>query len=388
MKYLPLVWASLMRKKARLLLTFLSITAAFILFGMSIGFDASIKHLGDIAHEDRLGVASRFGALMPMGMANQIARIPGVKRVAPQGAVCGYFRIPRNNTCVIIVDDNYKKMYPEMPITDAQMNELKIHPDGAFYSRALAQQWHLKVGDRFPIISPGQPRADGAQVWTYQVLGIVDDWPDEFGPAGYAISGMTYFDKSRIAANQGKIGFFHVQADSAQVGEATARAIDASFGNSSTPTWSMTDKFATTNGFAAGGIDVDFLTRSVAGAGLFMILFLTGNALAQSVRERIPEFAVLKTIGFSDLGVMALVFAETALPCILGAALGMAIARWFVAIIPHLLPPGVSIPLPYLTPTVYGLALVSAVLVAALSAVLPALRLGRLDVATALSGRT
>jgi putative ABC transport system permease protein len=126
----------------------------------------------------------------------------------------------------------------------------------------------------------------------------------------------------------------------------------------------------------------------VAGAGLFMILFLTGNALAQSVRERIPEFAVLKTIGFSDGGVMALVFAEAILPCLLGAAAGMAIARWFVSVIPHLLPPGVGLPLPYLTPTVYALAFVSAVIVAGLSAVVPAERLRRLDVATALSGRT
>jgi putative ABC transport system permease protein len=386
MKYFPLVWANLMRKKARLLLTFLAITAAFILFGMSIGFDASIKHLGDMAHEERIGVSSRFGAQMPFSMADQIARLPGVKLVSPQGALGGYYRIPRNNTFVIMVDPNFRKFSPELPITDAQMRELDIHPDGAIYSRSMAQQWHLKVGDRFPIKAPATQRADGSQVWTFQVLAIVPDFPDQF-PAGFAIGSLKYFDMARPLANQGKIGAFRVLADSPAEGEALAKRIDQNFANSGTPTWSMTDKFSAQNGFAAAGINIGFLTQSVAGAGLFMILFLTGNALAQSVRERIPEFAALKTIGFSDLGVMALVFAEAVLPCLLGAALGMAVARWFVSVIPRLLPPGVGIPLPYITPTVYILAFVSAALVAALSAVLPALRLKRLDVATALSGR-
>jgi putative ABC transport system permease protein len=387
MKFLPLIWAGMMRKKARAILTFLAVTAAFILFGISIGFNASIKHLVDIAHEDRIGVSSRFGALMPLGMANQLLRIPGVTRVAPQGAVCGYYQMPRNNTCVIIVDSNYSKMYPEMPLTKTQWHELEVHPDGAFYSRTLAQRWHLKVGDRFPIKSPGQQRADGNQTWTFQVLGIVDDMPDMFGPNGFALGDLTFFNKSRIAANQDKIGFFHVQADSPAHGEALAKQIDQIMASSGSPTWSMTDKFAFQNGASAAGIDIDFLTESVAGAGLFMILFLTANAIAQSVRERIPEFAVLKTIGFSDTGVMALVFAETMLPCLLGAAAGMIIARWIVSVVPRLLPPGFGIPIPYLSPTVFAMAFAAALIVAGLSATLPALRLKRLDVATALSGR-
>src|SRR5262249_19100553 len=118
------------------------------------------------------------------------------------------------------------------------------------------------------------------------------------------------------------------------------------------------------------------------------ILFLTANAIAQSVRERIPEFAVLKTIGFSDAGVMALVFAETALPCLAGAGLGMLIAKWFIITLPRLLPPGVGLPLPTLPLSVLAMAFGSAALVAAFSGLLPALRLKRLDVATALSGRT
>ena len=208
MRFFPLIWAGLMRKKARLIFTVLAVTAAFILFGISIGFDASLKHLADLAHEDRIVVGSRFGSQMPKWrMANQIARLPGVKLVALQGVVGGYFRIPRNNTCVIVVDPNFKKVFPELPVTEAQLHELDIHPDGAIYSRSMAQRWNLKVGDKFPITSPGQPRSDGSQVWTFQVLAIVDDIPLEL-PAGFAIGSLNYFDKSRIPATQSQIGIF------------------------------------------------------------------------------------------------------------------------------------------------------------------------------------
>lgn len=387
MKYFPLVWAALTRKKLRALLILFSVTAAFILFGLSIGFDASMKRLADLARADRIVVQSRFGAPMPLGTADKIARLPGVKVVSPQGAVGGYYRTPRNNTFVMMVAPNFLQVFPELPVTPAQLAQLKTYPDGAFYSKLMAQRWHLKVGDRFPIQSPGAPRADGTRVWTFQVLGIVDDLPAEF-PAGFAIGSLDYFEHARAVANQNTIGAFRVISNNPQMGEATAKLIDANFANSSFPTWSMTEKFGATNGFAAAGINIDFLTRSVAGAGLFMILFLTANAIAQSVRERIPEFAVLKTIGFSDAGVMALVAAESAIPCLLGAGLGMLIAKWFAATLPKLLPPNVGLPLPYLSPFVFALAFGSAFLVAALSSVIPAMRLKRLDVATALSGRT
>jgi putative ABC transport system permease protein len=126
----------------------------------------------------------------------------------------------------------------------------------------------------------------------------------------------------------------------------------------------------------------------VAGAGLFMILFLTGNGIAQSVRERIPEFAMLKTLGFSDAGIMALIFVEAAIPCFMGAAIGIALALIWAKQVPHLFPPNVlALPAPYMSPLVLSLAFVFAILVAFLSTVLPALRIRRLDVATALSGR-
>ena len=193
MKYFPLVWAALTRKKLRAVLILLAVTAAFILFGLSIGFDASMKRLADLAREDRINVQSRFGGAIPIAIADQITRLPGVKVVSPQGVVGGYYQNPRNNTFVLMVAPNIRQVFPELPVTAAQLGLLKTHPDGAIYSKRMAERWHLKVGDHFPIKAPGQPRADGGQVWTFQVLAIVDDVPAEF-PAGFALGSADYPD--------------------------------------------------------------------------------------------------------------------------------------------------------------------------------------------------
>lgn len=137
-----------------------------------------------------------------------------------------------------------------------------------------------------------------------------------------------------------------------------------------------------------GGLNVKSVTRDIALAGMFMVLFLTANGIAQSVRERFAEFATLKTIGFSDRAVAIMVVLEAAAPCVLGAALGVALAALLARQIPALMPPGFGLPLPTMTGTVFLWAAISAFGVALASAILPVLRLRQMDIATALSGRT
>ena len=138
---------------------------------------------------------------------------------------------------------------------------------------------------------------------------------------------------------------------------------------------------------ATAAVNVAAVTRRVALVGLFMILLLTGHGMAQSVRERLSEFAVLRTVGYSTAGIVALVFAEALVPLILGAGLGLGLAALISARIPKLLP-SLALPEPYLSPTVMVQALLAVILLTLLSVILPALRLRRLDVAAILAGRT
>jgi putative ABC transport system permease protein len=182
------------------------------------------------------------------------------------------------------------------------------------------------------------------------------------------------------------VGYYEVMVTDPERGTEIARAIDGVYASSGVPTRSMTDKAAFDSG-NDNGINVGAVTKKVSLAGLVMILFLTANSLAQSVRERFGEFAALKTIGYSDGMVMLLVFLEATLPCVIGAVLGLALAAAFAPEIPRLCPPGWGIPVPVMAPIVYLFAGAGAMAIALISTTLPALRLRRMDIATALAGR-
>jgi putative ABC transport system permease protein len=129
--------------------------------------------------------------------------------------------------------------------------------------------------------------------------------------------------------------------------------------------------------------DVNFLTSAVLGAVFFMLLFLSGNTMLQSVRERIPEFAMLKALGFSDNRVLTLVVAESVLLCLLAAAAGLLVSKLIIPIVRGPLSDFVLLlQIPWIA-LLRGLGL--ALIVALLSSLLPAWRVKQLSVVDALA---
>ena len=386
MKYFPLIWAALRRKPVRSLLTFLSVTVAFVLFGLMIGLNATLERVAQRAHADRVWTGTRFdNAGLLMAVAKQIAGLPGVKNTTVMSYLPGYIGDPKNRTFVILVDSEYGRIYPDWGIAAQQWDMLRKQRNAVVMSRKQAELLHRKVGDVFTVISPETTRLDGSKNWTFQVIGLSEDIPQ--ASAGYTIGNWDFYDKSRPLADQGKINEVDFLAFSPAQASALAEKIDRLFANSATPTFSQTEVtgFAISNNF--GGMDVEAVTRDITLAGLLMILFLTATVIAQSVRERFAEFATLKTIGFSDASVIALVVMETALPCLLGAVCGVAAAAWLAQQLPALMPPTWGIPTPTMSPSVFLWAQLSACALALASSALPVLRLRRMDIASALSGR-
>jgi len=384
MKYLPLVWAAWMRKPARAILTLLSVTMAFMLVGLMIGMSASIDRIAAMTRSDRIYVNPRFfGAnSMPLAMQHQIEGLAGVAKVIPVGEVWGWYQNEKNNVYVPFGD--LRGSRAEWPVSAAQWDALKATPNGLIMSRLQSQRWNKKVGDTFTYRAPAFDKLDGTKFWSFKVLAITDDMP--LNPDGYLFGNLLYFDKSRPLAQQGKVGYYEVMVADPERGTEIARAIDRTYASSGLPTRSMTDKAAFDSGMD-NGINVGAVTRKISLAGLAMILFLTANGLAQSVRERFAEFAALKTIGYSDRVVMLLVFLEAALPCLAGATLGIALAAALGGQIPKICPPGWGLPVPVMAPIVYLFAGAGAAFIALASTALPAFQLRRMDIATALSGR-
>jgi putative ABC transport system permease protein len=388
MKYFPLVWAALRRKPVRAVVTLLSVTVAFTLFGLMIGLNATFDLVEQRARADRIFSGPRFDYVsgMPITVARQIARLPGVKVTTVSTFIPGYVRDPKNQVFVSMVDAQVGQVFDDWGITQEQWDAVQKDRTGIVMSKYQAALWHKKVGDTFTIITPLVARADGAKSWTFKVVAICNDFPQASG--GYNFGNYDLFDKARPLADQGKINEVDMVANDPGQSAAIAQHIDQIFANSATPTYSQTEKmaFAVSNNF--GGLDVGAVTRDIALAGLVMILFLTANVIVQSVRERFAEFATLRAIGFSDRALMGLVVLEAAIPCIFGAVFGVALAAFLGRHVSDLMPPSWGLPPPTMSPIVLLWAAASAFALAFASAALPAFRLSRMDIATALSGRT
>jgi len=381
MKYFPLIWAALRRKPIRTGVTLLSVTVAFTLFGLMIGLNATMDMMAQRAHADRIWTLARFETTgLPITVAREIAKLPGIRKNSVMTYLQGYVGDPKNRAFVLFFDDEYGNIFPDQ-VPPRQADLIRHERTAVVMNRMAAESLHKKVGDRFTIISPQTSRADGTKNWPVRIAGIYDDIAQFPGPM---ISGnYAFYDESVPLAEQGKINEVDsLAADPAQA-PALAERIDSLFANSGSPTRSQTEKQIFSQGF--GDIDAPALTRKIALIGLLMLVLLTANVIAQSVRERLAEFAMLKAFGFSNARLVTLVVAEAAFPCILGALCGISLARWLALQLPTVLPPGTGIPAPSMTSTVFVWALACACGLTLASTVLPILRLSRLDVAAALS---
>src|SRR5690348_9051692 len=172
MKYVPLVWAAIMRKPTRAVLTLLSVMLAFTLFGLTIGMNATFAKVQEEARDDRIFAFARFGGALPVALSRQIASLPGVSMVANTDFMGGYTQDPKNRVFVQMMGENVPKVMADWPITPAQWQMIRDNRQGLLVSKMQADRWHLKPGDNFTIVVPGIKKADGTTSWKFQVMAI------------------------------------------------------------------------------------------------------------------------------------------------------------------------------------------------------------------------
>jgi putative ABC transport system permease protein len=385
MKFLPLLWAGLWRKPIRSVLTLLSITVAFLLFGVLNGVISGFDYAASKMSEMRLRVTNRANVLesMPISYEARIARIPGVRIVSHLSILIGYYQEPRNNvSAVALALEPFAKMFSEMKVPADQRAAMRATRDGAIVGAELAKRFNWHVGDRITLHSLNQVKTDGSSEWTFEIVGFAQAGEhDEKVFANEMYFNYEYLDEAR-ATGKGTVHQYALTIDDAKHASEIAQAIDREFANSSAETSTMNEREYLVTQLRQIG-NVRLFVDYIIGAVLFTLLFLAGNTMAQSVRDRVPELGVLKTLGFSDTTVWILIVVEASVLCVIAAALGLAIAaalfpRLFGAL--HIVGP---IPLPVIV-WVAGFAL--AIALAVLSALFPALRARRLTIVEALAG--
>ncbi len=386
MKYLPLLWATLWRRKARTIFTLLALTAAFLLLGMlqaanSLFGGGSINLSAPI-----MIVQARvsFTNPLPMRLLPQLEAIPEVQSVSHSQFFGGVYKDVRNFFPQFAVNpERWHRTFLECRLPDQQYQAWTATRTGAIAGRQLADRYGWKVGDRIPLTSQIFPLKNGDRAWTFDLVGIFDDVSkDSCARQGNFYIRYDYFDEGR-QFGQGGAGIYVLRLKDPNQAEAVARKVDAMFENSPDETKTQTEKDFSLNFLRQLG-NLQLILTWIMVAVFFSILLISGNTMSQAVRERIPELAVLKTIGFSDGQVLGLVLSEALLMCFIGGLAGMLLSVGLMDVLARL--PG-GLPPIKADASLWGFAAIMVLVLALLVGIIPALKARNLSIIEALAVR-
>ncbi|MGH8325780.1 MAG: ABC transporter permease [Steroidobacteraceae bacterium] len=387
MKYFNLIWAALFRRKTRTAFTLLSVLAAFLLFGLLNSVREAFTSAGhSVAGASRLITISKvsFTMELPESLLMRIQAVPGVAVATYANWFGGVYQDPKNFFPNEAVAPNFFDVYPEFEMPASERSAFLATRTGAVVGASLAKRFHWKIGDKIPLQATIFPQKDGSNTWTFDLVGIFHVAnADEKQMEDAFFFNWKYFDEARQFGN-GKVGWYIEKVAQPKDADRVVQAIDSLSANSDHETKSQSEA-SFQAAFVSQFADIGLIVGSIMGAVFFTIILLTGNTMAQAVRERIPELAILKTIGFSNRSVLALVLAEAVLLLVLGGAAGLALADIAVSLIRARL--GAGIPMMPVGVTIWlqGLALMA--LIGLVVGALPARRGMRLRIVDALAGR-
>ena len=380
MKYLPLIWSGLWRKPGRTVLIFLQVSVAFALFGVLQGLKSGVAHVVADARADLLLVHSRLSYItqpLPLGLLEQIRTVPGVKVAVPVELAFGTYQQPDQGIGIVAVtpDGDWPSAFT-YTIAPEYVAAFRKSRTAMLVRNLVVDKYGWKVGDHIPLKLP-VAQQNGSMDWAFDVVGTFTD-TDVGGGRYIVIVSYPYFDEAR-AQKKGTVNHFNVALTNPRLAAQVADAIDARSANSSHETKTESLRELAQASLQAIG-DFDFLIRAVVGAVLFALLFATTTMTVQSIHERTPELAVLKTVGFSDGAVFLFVLAEAVAVFLAGAACGLLLATLGLPLAARFVP-GLSMP-----GIVVALGLGLGILVALVSASIPAVLAARMQVASALAG--
>ncbi|MEZ5558026.1 MAG: ABC transporter permease [Pseudomonadales bacterium] len=260
-----------------------------------------------------------------MSQREQILGVDGVVAVTSSNWFGGIYQDPANFFPKYPVEPlSYFAMFPELKIDPDVLEAFARTRTGAVAGRTLAERYGWKAGDIIPIQADIWPKQDGTRLWEFTYLGSFA--PAEGEPdAPLFLFQYDYFTEAVADFGKNQVGWWTVRLADPDRAEEIARSIDALFENSLDPTRTATeDEFS--RQFANQLGDMGFITTTIMAAVFFTIILLTANTMTQALRERVPELAVLKTLGFSDTRVSLLVLAEAVLLCLAGGGAGIGLA--------------------------------------------------------------
>lgn len=382
MKFFPLIWRNLVRRKIRTIFTVLSVLVAFVLFGILMAVRLAFSAPISIAGAERLVMIDKVSLInfLPLSYRNDIQAARGVDDVTFSVWFGGIYQDQKNFFANMAVDpESFLRLYPEFIIPDEQKKAWLGDRTGALVGIDTANRFGWKVGDRVPLQGTIFRRPDGAP-WEFTIDGIYSAQETGVDKTQFFFHYDYLNETMRTSFFRDQVGWYVIKVADPSQTEALASRLDAQFANSPNETKTATEK-AFVSGFAKQIGDIATIMIAIATAVLFTILLVSGNTMAQAIRERTNELAILKTLGFSDGRILGLVLAESCLIALLGGAVGLGLS-W--ALIAQVGTANAMLPPLFLRPSDVAIGLFIVVLLGLATGLLPGVRASRLRIVDAL----
>ena len=385
MKFLPIVWRNLLRRKFRTFFTIGAIFFAFLLFGVLMAIRSAFGMGVDMAGQGRLMVIDKVSIINPLPAAyeQQIRQIDGVTDITHANWFGGYYQDVRNQFATFATDpESWLRVYPrEFELPEDQKKAWIADRTGAIVGADTARKYGFKVGQRVPIQGTIYHRPDGGP-WEFTIDGIYDSRIKGADKTNLLFNYQ--FLRETIPEQSGfrdRYNWYVFTVSDPDRAPEIAAKIDAMFANSPSETKTNTEK-AFVSDWAKQVGDIGKIMMWIVAMAMFTILLVAGNTMAQAIRERTNELAVLKTLGFGEGRILSLVLLESIAIAIVGGGLGLALSYAFITLggdPTHGLLPAFFFPTPQI---IVGIALVFGLGVAA--GFLPAWQASRLRIVDAL----
>jgi putative ABC transport system permease protein len=372
-----LVVRNAFRHKLRTALTAVGIVVAIAAFGLLRTVVDAWYAGANASSSARLVTRSSVSLVFPLPLtyAARIRQVPGVKAVSWANWFGGVYVTERNFFPQFAVDaPTYLEMYPEFILAPAERKAFLHDRKGAIVGRKLADKFGWKVGDQIPLRGTIY-----AGTWTFNLRGIYD------GAEQGTDQSTMYFHFDLLNETVRKLyprradqtGVFIVElADPGRAAEVSA-AIDATFGNSLAETLTETEK-AFQLSFVAMTEAILLAIEAVSYVVILIIMAVMANTMAMTARERRPEYATLKALGFGNAFVALLIFAESLGIALVGGLTGVAVT--FPAAAAFRDEMGTLFPIFYVSEATVLVQLGAALLVGVIAAALPAWNAARVRV--------
>ena len=379
------VVANLFRKKTRTILTILSVIMAFLLFGLLQSLNSIFSSGADFIGATRLMTQARvsFTQALPLSMVPKLESVPGVARVAYSQWFGGVWQENTQVFTFAVDPERYHDVYPEWVMPEEQWKAFEHTRTAMVAGKQLADKYGWKIGQKIPLSSNIYPQKGGSKSWAFDLVGIYDGKDESWKKQTNAVFiNHDYFDEANMFG-KGRTNFYILKlapgADAAQV----SKTVDAMFENSPDETKTQTEKDFNLSFVKQIG-DIGLIVRWILFAVFFTLLLVVGNTMAQSVRERVPELAVLKTLGFTDGSVLGFVLAEAVALCLVGGVVGLALATLLGAMVEQATGGQFRLDVNGL---IWAIGIGTIVVMSIAVGLLPALRARSLKIVDALAGR-